>query len=148
MKENKEKITPESAQGKFLFFRPRSLEESARTMLALKKAGFKMRMNAHTPVTPENGREKNIGVIDGEFFCDPNESYNKAPRGNWSCTIDQIDENYVTPEQRFVLELFNKLSDRLDRIERRLDEIQEQVSPAPLDKAVLRRKDEKGGRTP
>lgn len=138
MKDNTEKISIDTAAGKFLFFYPGSEEEAERTFARLLKAGFKIGNGYDTPLTAENAVKKGIGVLNGAFFCDPNRDYKKAPRGNWLCATDQLDEDYMPQDQRFILNLFNQLSERLDRIEQRLDGIEAEVSPSRIDKKPLR----------
>lgn len=134
MKDNKDKITPELAAGKFLFFYPQDITEAEQAIMLLKNLGFKSGADARTPITLENVLSKGIGVLAGEFFCDPNRDYDRAPQGNWYCTVDQIDGDYLPPDQRFMLDLFNKLSDRIDALSDKIDRIEQQVSPQIIEK--------------
>jgi len=134
MKENKGKITPESAAGKFLFFYPAEQADAEALVGLLQDAGFKAREKAQTPINVDNILKKGMGVMSGEFFCDPNRDYNGAPMGNWLCTADQIDRDYLPPDQRFMLDLFNKLSDRIDALSDKIDRIEQQVCPQTLEK--------------
>jgi hypothetical protein len=146
MQDNTEKISIDTAAGKFLFFFPKSEEEAEQAFARLLKAGFRIGEGYDTPLTAENAVEKGIGVLEDKIFCNPNRSYRKAPRGNWLCAVDQLDEDYLPADQRFMLDLFNKLGARLDRIEQRLDGIEAATAPARMDKKPLRRPEEKHGR--
>ena len=134
MNENKDKITPESVQGKFLFFYPTERADAETIVSLLQGAGFKTREKAQTQLTTENILQKGIGVMSGEFFCDPNRDFNGAALGNWLCTMDQIDRDYLPPDQRFMLDLFNKLSDRIDALSDKIDRIEQQVGPQTIEK--------------
>lgn len=152
---NEKKITPETAQGKFLFFYPKDRLEAARTIGALLDMGFAEEKGTKTPLTPENGLAKGIGVLDGEVFVAPNEGYSGARFGNWECRSEQLDKNYVPPEKRFIQDMFNELCARLDRIERRFDglerqmeEIKGELAPPPLEKGSLRKTRGQDGAAP
>lgn len=134
MQENKDKVSPETAEGKFLFFYPADADEAQMLVGKLRDAGFKMREKSSTAMSPQNMVTHGVGVINGEYLCNPNESWNGAPLGNWRCTIDQIDSDYLPPDQRMMLDLFNKLTARIDALADKIDRIEQQVCPQEMDK--------------
>lgn len=134
MQENKDKVSPQVSEGKFLFFYPADEEEAQCLVAKLRDAGFKMRNKSSTTMSPQNMVTHGVGVINGEYFCNPNESWNGAPLGNWRCTIDQIDNDYLPSDQRMMLDLFNKLTARIDTLADKIDRIEQQVCPQKIDK--------------
>lgn len=71
MQENKDKISIDNAQGKFLLFFPKTTGESEELVSKLQDAGFKARAKSSTPLTSEKIIESGIGVVNGEFFLAP-----------------------------------------------------------------------------
>lgn len=134
MRENKDKISPETSEGKFFFFYPVTGEEAQLLVSKLRDAGFKMREKSSTAMSPENMVTHGVGVINGEYFCNPNKGWNGAPLGNWLCTIEQIDSDYLPPDQRRMVDLFNKLTARIDELAEKINRIEQQVCPQEMDK--------------
>lgn len=134
MQEYKDKISPETSEGRFLFFYPADTDEARILVGKLRDAGFKMREKASTAMSVKNMVAEGVGVINGEYFCNPNRGWNGAPLGNWLCTIDQIDSDYLPPEQRMMVDLFNKLTARIDELAEKIDRIEQQVCPQEMDK--------------
>ena len=134
MQENKDKISPEVSEGKFLFFYPADVDEAKHLIGKLRDAGFKMREKSSTIMSPENMVAQGVGVINGEYFCNPNESWKGAPLGNWRCKMDQIDSDYLPPDQRMMMDLFNKMTARIEALAEKIDRIEKQVCPQEIDK--------------
>jgi len=148
MQHNKDKINVETAKGRFLFFYPRTPEAAEDLLRKLRAAGFSPRAKSSTPLTPEGMIEKGVGVLDGEFFCAPNRSWNGAPLGNWLCTAEQLDAGYLPPDQRLMMDLFNRLNARIDELAEKIDRIERHVIPQDIEKPGLRRPTGRGGRKP
>ncbi len=144
MQENKDKVSIESAKGKFLFFYPKTVIQAEELLNKLHDAGFAVRPQSSTPMTLENMVEKGIGVLDGEFFCGPNREWSGSPLGNWQCTVDQIDSNYLPPTQRMMLDLFNQMSARIDALAEKIDRIEQHVCPQEIKKPSTPRKGLRG----
>lgn len=144
MLENKDKISIETAQGKFLFFYPQTTADAEELLNKLRDAGFVPRAKSSTPLTPENLVKDGMGVLSGEFFCNPNRDWSGAPLGNWLCTIDQIDSDYLPPVQRMMLDLFNQMTARLDALTEKVERIERQVCPREIEKPTAPRKGLKG----
>jgi len=144
MQENTDKVSIETVQGKFLFFYPLTAADAEELLNKLRDAGFTPRAKSSTPLTAENMVKDGIGVLEGEFFCNPNRDWKGAPRGNWMCTIDQIDSDYLPPVQRMMLDLFNQMSARIDALAEKIDRIEQQVCPQAIEKPAVQRKGLKG----
>jgi len=144
MQENKDKVSIENTKGKFLFFYPKTPLEAEELLNKLQDAGFTVRAKSATPLTAENMIKEGIGVLDGEFFCGPNKTWDGAPLGNWLCTIDQIDSDYLPPTQRMMLDLFNQMSARIEALAEKIDRIEQQVCPQEIEKPASPRKGLKG----
>lgn len=145
MQENKDKISIDNTQGKFLLFFPKTTGEAEELVNKLRDAGFTVRAKSSTPLTPDKIIESGIGVLNGEFFCGPNKDWNGAPLGNWLCKTEQIDSDYLPPVQRMMLDLFNQMSARIDALAEKIDRIEQQVCPQEIEKpATAQRKGLKG----
>lgn len=140
MQENKDKISIDNAQGKFLLFFPKTTGESEELVSKLQDAGFKARAKSSTPLTPEKIIESGIGVVNGEFFCGPNRDWNGAPLGSWLCKTEQIDSDYLPPVQRMILDLFNQMSARIDALTEKIDRIEKQICPQDIEKPAAARR--------
>lgn len=54
-----------------------------------------------------------------------------------TASVDQVRKDYVTEERRFLLDQFAKVHARLDKMEERLQRIEDTLAPPPLDKTKL-----------
>ena len=144
MQENKDKISIDNMHGKFLFFFPKTSADAEELVNKLQDAGFKVRAKSSTPLTPENIIESGIGVLNGEFFCGPNKTWDGAPLGNWVCQTEQIDSEYLPPTQRMMLDLFNQMSARIDALTDKINRIEQHVCPQEVEKPSVQRKGLKG----
>ena len=138
MKTNNEKITKEFCDGKILIFYPKTGDEAEFIQHKLFEMGFAWKSGlteiGNIASCVLNGMELDGGKI-----------YTSPPRGDvdkgFLCTPAQFNGNYLSPEQTFILEQFNKLAARIEDISRKVDAMYDQVMPKSLDKPVFKKPD-------
>jgi hypothetical protein len=149
MKENKKKISYEDSFDRLLVFSPRTPSEARGLLDKLVNKGFKRDDTVgQGPLTLNGMCDKGVGVYNGRFFCAPDEKKINPPLGAVACAPEHLDDAYLSPDQLFMLDLFNKISERLDRIEKRLDDVQQEMGPHNVEKPALRTPKGLGGHKP
>ena len=140
MRQNNKKISYEDSIDRLLVFSPKTQAEARSLLDKLINKGFKRDDSAgQGPLTLNSMCEKGVGVYNGRFFCAPDDKKLYPKLGTVACEIEHLDDAYLSPEQLFMLDLFNKISERLDRIEKRLDDIQQDMGGSTVEKPVLRK---------
>lgn len=124
------KLTKEFCDTHDICFHPQSPDEARVIQEHLFKMGYKWRQGEQHPLYLEELANGSIHVSGGFLTCSTS---GRSTQGI-VCTVEQFDENYMPPEQKFIFDLFNKMSERLDKIEQRLDDIQADMRPKPMDK--------------
>ena len=139
MKENKKKISYEDSLDRLLIFTPKTQGEARSLLDKLINKGFKRDDAAgQGPLTLNSMCDRGVGVYNGRFFCAPDEKKIKPALGTLACAADHLDDSYLSPDQLFMLDMFNKIADRLDRIEKRLDDMQQDMGAQHIEKPLLR----------
>jgi len=140
MKENKKKISYEDSFDRLLVFYPKTQGEARNLLDRLMNKGFKRGDDAgQLPLTLNGMCDKGVGVYNGRFFCAPEAEKINPPLGTVACALEHLDDTYLSPDQLFMFDLFNKMFERLDRIEKRLDDIQQDRGGNTVEKPVLRK---------
>jgi len=149
MKENKKRISYEDSFDRLLVFSPKTQSEARNLLDKLIRKGFKRDdAPSREPLTLNGMCDKGLGVYNGRFFCAPDEKKIKPPLGTLACMAEHLDDTFLTPDQLFMLDLFNKMAERLDHIEKRLDDIRQDMGPGNVEKPQLRNPSGLGGRRP
>lgn len=149
MRQNNRKISYEDSLDRLLVFTPKTQVEARSLLDKLINKGFKRDDSAGLgPLTLNSMCDKGVGAYNGRFFCAPDERKIKPPLGTLACTAAQLDDTFLSPDQLFMLDLFNKMAERLDRIEKRLNDIQQDMRPGNVEKPQLRNPSGLGGRKP
>jgi hypothetical protein len=125
------RITRENAENELIMFRPKTPAEAEALQKKLFSLGFAWASGRTEPAGLEDSVANGIVLIKGSM-------YTKGPQDDRSytvCQAEQLDEDYLPPDQQRVMNCFNVIAERLDAIERRLANLE---NPQPLDKPVLR----------
>lgn len=125
-----QKLTKEFCDSHDICFHPQSPDEARVIQEKLFKMGYKWRQGEQHPLYLEELAKGSIHVSGGILTC----SMSERKTQGMVCTAQQLDESYISPDQKFMLDLFNKISARLDKIEERLDDLQAEMRPKPMDK--------------
>lgn len=140
MRQNNKKIGYEDSLDRLLIFTPQTQGEARSLLDKLINKGFKRDDAAgQGPLTLNSMCDKSVGVYNGRFFCAPDAKKINPPLGTVACSVEHLDDTYLSPDQMFMLDMFNKIAERLDRIEKRLDDIQQDMGGSTVEKPVLRK---------
>ena len=125
----KEKITRESVAGQRLIFFPKSEDECAHLQQGLFNLGLHW-ANGQDVVQNTAAAVKNgLVLLDGVIFY-----RSDVDTGAYtSCSIAQVDADYLPPEQRLMVDLFNKLSAKVDALSEKVDRLYAEVHPEIAD---------------
>lgn len=135
MQENTQKITKEFCQGKVLLFYPRTAEESVFIQRKVFEMGYKWADNTVEITLVEKSLLTGMALDRaGRLWVSPNTEHRTT---GWLCTSNQFNEDYLSPDQTFILEQFNKLAARLDRLETKIDAIYDELRPQMIQKPIL-----------
>ncbi len=138
--ENTVKITAEFAKGKRLAFFPKTAAEAERIQAAAFDLGFKWNDVNKTICYADFCVAKGMVLRDNYIFYAPKPASQVADT-TYVCSADQMPESnpakYYTDRQ-LMSSLFNKISERLDAIEAKVDAIAAEVQPRDHDKPSLK----------
>ena len=125
-----ERITRSSAAGRRLIFHPADADECAALQKKLFKLGFNW-VNGGRQVD-QIGQCVATGLVlmDGKiYYRSPTDTTEYAV-----CTMGQVDPEYISADQRLMRELFDKLSAKVDALEKKVDRIYDELRPADIGK--------------
>ena len=135
MKENKQKITPELLKDNKLVFYPKTTMEAVFIQRMLFELGCKWYWDKSARLSfVEDCVGRGIEVHDGKLFC----GEFSGPREALLCTSAQFDKPfdekdiknlYVPANQTFILELFNRLSERIDALNNEVAQLRKDIEP-------------------
>ena len=121
----KDAITKESATGRKLIFFPQSKEECRQLQERLFELGFiwadGCRGIQNVSACVQNGL---VLMNDRIFFRSPGDTQAFTP-----CSIEQVLPSYMPPDQRMMLDLFNRLSAKVDALAEKVDRIHNELVP-------------------
>ena len=133
MQMNTEKITPALIRSSRLVFQPGTADESTYIQQQLFALGaiwasdFGQKVSK-VPESVSSGLLVDHGTI--YFGTDSNVE-------NRLATLAQFEGGYLTPEQKFLKEQFDKVHARLDAMDKKIEALQDAVLPKDLGKAKL-----------
>ena len=124
-------ITKEFCKGKTLIFFPQTEEEAASIQRKIFAMGYNWGNNCGASIRDTSGSVSGGMVLDeqGLLWTIPRERHFAT---GLLCASDQLDEKYLSPDRAFMLELFNKLSAKIDAV-------YEELRPPTLDKPILKK---------
>src|SRR5690606_1338530 len=91
--------------------------------------GFKWADGAESVQKVNESVQKGLLLDHGKLYYHPSKSDK-----NTLCTVHQLDEDYLSPSDRRMQDMFNALMARMDDLQAQMDRIEARVSPANLDK--------------
>lgn len=128
-----EKLTKESFRGRKFYFHPASIAEATMIQEHLFALGCAWSTSGktvgHLDTLPTGTLTVDNGVMT---FSESRET------GGQPAASTMFDPGYIADDREFMLVQFRKMSERLDRLEKKIDAIQSQLDPPEMDKPVLR----------
>lgn len=125
-----EKITREYALANRLIFYPATEDEAYAIQKRIFALGFAWADGKHEVRHLTECVRTGILLDHGDLYYHPA----KNDR-NITCSIHQLDEDYMPPAERKMQEMFNTLMARMDDLQEQMNRIESRVSPQSLDKA-------------
>jgi len=135
MEKNTETITREFCQGKNLIFQPKTVEEAVFIQRKIFEMGYRWYWSRSNRVDNiEQSLNAGIELRHGQLFTG---GYS-APKDGILCTVHQFNEPfdpkdiknlYVPPNQEFILELFNRMAEKIDSLEDEVKQLRKEVGP-------------------
>lgn len=129
MQANNEKITPELLRRSQLVFYPRTAEETIFIQQRLLDMGAVWADGVAKVSHVADSVNTGLIVQQGKILYNPG----KDPAYRLA-TIEQFDGEYLTPEQKFLKEQFDKVHARLDEMDRKIGELQAALLPRDIGK--------------
>jgi hypothetical protein len=136
------KITRESAYGEKIIFFPKSDGEAEYLQKRLLEEGFLWQDGDRSICELEATRQRGLVIIKNLMAIPgPDDT------GRYEvCPVSQVDAGRVTAEPDRILEMFTKIAERLDSLDRRVAAIEAELAPpATLDKGKLTKPPANGG---
>jgi hypothetical protein len=119
----KDRITLQSAAGLELIFHPKSDEECAHLQERLFALGFRWSNGEKNVQNIAQCVQGGLVLLDGKIYF----SMDGSERQFISCSIDQVDPGYVPPEQQFLVEMFTRLSAKVDALSDKVDRLYDEL---------------------
>lgn len=135
-----EKITREYALANRLVFYPATEDEAAAIQRRIFAMGFAWADERRVVRHLADCVRKGILLDHGELYYSPT----KSDR-NITCSIRQLDEDYMPKTERRMQEMFNILMARMDDLQEQMNRIEARLSPESLDKPARRLPSPKNG---
>lgn len=139
-----EKLTPEFCRNNDIIFHPKNRAEARSLQRALFEMGFAWGSGVQSVQCLDECVGNGLVLQKGSIYyrgADDNTPY-------VHCAIERLDENYVSPERKFLMEQFDKINARLDELEKMVREVRNEVLPHEVDKPVPTGLTKKGGNSP
>ena len=121
---NSPKITREFCAGRKLCFHPQTEDEARFIQERLFELGFKWREGQTRPLYLDSLAAGTLYLENGVMF----RSSAREVRGTL-CDIKQLDEKYLSPDQAFMLEQFNKMAAQIETLTQRVAELEAALRP-------------------
>jgi hypothetical protein len=120
-----EPVNRHTAEGKKLIFFPKTEDECRELQERLFELGF----------TWSNGNARAANVtqcVETGLVLMNNYIYFRSPgdaEKYTACSIDRVLPGYLPPDQKMMLEVFNRLSDKIDALSEKVDRLYEEIRP-------------------
>jgi hypothetical protein len=134
MQENTSKITRTLCDPQRLVFYPETGEEAKLIQRKLFAMGYGWSKSGAVIGNVDECVAKGMVLKNGKLYTEPSE---ESRRIGLLCTGAQFDENYLSPDQEFMLQQFNKLSAKIETLEAKIEVLNEELHPKTLDKHPL-----------
>jgi hypothetical protein len=116
------KLTPEFCRQNNVMFRPKTIDEAI--FIQQRLADFGIGWVTGDSIGANASECVNYGMVvqEGKLYHSPNSNAR-----NILCSPEQFDAHYLPPEQKFFLEHFNRLAERIDALATRLESLEHKV---------------------
>jgi len=130
-----EMLTKDYVAGKKIVFFPKSPAEAETIQRHLFKMGYTWRKGETEPLYLDVLSTSTLILQDGKMHYNPGK---RDAEGGELFGVSQLDPNYIADDREFLKSLFNKVHERLDKIEKRIEVLEAAVTPKRLDKPQLK----------
>lgn len=130
-----QKLTREFCLNKTLIFYPGTVQEAIAVQKGLFNLGFIWADGVEDVQKAHECAETGIVLEDNKIYYHPS---SETKRKGTVCSVQQLDSNYISPDQSFMLDLFNKMSARIDALTAEVAALKQQLEPQKLEKNRLK----------
>jgi hypothetical protein len=118
------RITPAYCAGRKLYFHPQSAEEAQFIQERLFEMGFKWREGQTHPLYVDALAHGALFLENGVMF----RSSSREASGTF-CDIRQLDEKYLSPDQVFMMEQFNRMAAQIEALTQKVADLESALRP-------------------
>lgn len=125
-----ERLTPEFCRSNDIIFHPKNSGDAQSIQKALFGMGIFWADGSKTIKHTDECVKCGLVIQKGKI-------YYKGENDNTryiAAAMEQLDEDYLSPDRKFMMEQFNKISARLDEMDRKFDELRREILPYELEK--------------
>lgn len=121
---NKTMLTAEFCRQNWVVFRPKTTDEALFIQQRLADFGIRWVDGGAVGARVLDCVAGGMTVQGGNLYHSPGDDAR-----NILCTLDQFDKGYVPPEQQLMVELFNKLTAKVDALSEKVDRLYAELHP-------------------